>query len=91
MSAARTNRAGRANTVKFDDGPASPSAGPMLDMALITPDAAVTGSAPSAETTSVPTPNVMMYPKAVPLPDPTPYARNVLALWCVDHPTPPTA
>ena len=24
------------------------------------------------------------------LPDPTSYARNVLALWCVDHPTPPT-
>ncbi len=31
------------------------------------------------------------YPKAVPLPDPTPYARNLLAPWSVDHPTPPTA
>ena len=31
------------------------------------------------------------YPKAVPLPDPTPYERNVLALWCVEHPTPPPA
>ena len=45
MSAASTNRAARANTVKFDDGPASPSAGPMFDMALTTPEAAVTGSA----------------------------------------------
>ena len=91
MRPASTSRAGRGNTAKFDDGPASPSAGPMFDMALITPDAAVTGSAPSVETTSVPTPKVMMYPKAVPLPDSTPYARNVLALWCVDHPTPPPA
>ncbi len=91
ISAASTNRAGRVNTAKFEDGPASPSAGPMLDMALITPLAAVTGSAPRDATTSVPAPNVMMYPKAVPLPDPTPYARNVLALWCVDQSTPPTA
>ena len=60
MSAASTKRAGRAKTVKLEEGPASPSAGPMLDMALITPDAAVTGSAPRDATISVPTPKDMM-------------------------------
>lgn len=54
MSAASTIRAGREKTKKFDVGPASPMAGPMLDIELITADKDSSSGAPVAVTTSVP-------------------------------------